>query len=186
MLSKLRQGKQHPRLTEFSMFRALTECSAIPCNIVCRPKLYNIETTNVPLTLANTRYTTFLFQAVFYICRRDSTWLTSFWSWSTMATPLISRISSPGLRGLPTRLRGNLCMYTVTYVTNRQNLSIIVPYIYDARYVHTYHVLRTTPPLCRAYVCTLSGDTALYNTYMYHPLPPSLTCLSQLYTGRDS
>ena len=33
---------------------------------------------------------------------------TSLWSWSTMGTPLISRISSPGLRGLATRLRGSL------------------------------------------------------------------------------
>jgi len=38
---------------------------------------------------------------------------TSSWSWSTMGTPLISRMSSPIFRGLAMRLRGNLCMLCV-------------------------------------------------------------------------
>ena len=55
-----------------------------------------------PLVLYHLIYTHILHIHVHYIkC-------TSFWSWSTMGTPLISRISSPGLRGLPTRLRGSL------------------------------------------------------------------------------
>ena len=72
---------------------------------------------------------------------------TSFWSWSTMGTPLISSISSPGLRGLPTRLRGSLHTHTHTHTHTRYNIHVHV-YMYTLLYHITVGLL--------SYTCTCS------------------------------
>ena len=64
-------------------------------------------------------------------------YLTSFWSWSTMGTPLISRISSPGLRGLPTRLRGSL--QCTQYTQNFYYTFLLCPSLLPIRVQYCYH-----------------------------------------------